>query len=86
MYVRTDGRIDGASIYRFFSTFQMYIEDRLNIRFSQTLKLFLQAGLVFIALLCGVDRIIDNKHHPSDVVAGFVLGIVVAVFVVNMIF
>ncbi|XP_045160338.2 phospholipid phosphatase 1-like isoform X2 [Mercenaria mercenaria] len=61
--------------------FCMYIEDRLKISFSRILKLFLQAALIFIAILCGVDRIIDNKHHPSDVVSGFLLGVVVAVFV-----
>ncbi|XP_045160337.2 phospholipid phosphatase 3-like isoform X2 [Mercenaria mercenaria] len=61
--------------------FCMYIEDRLQINFSRILKLFLQAALIFIAILCGVDRIIDNKHHPSDVYSGFLLGAVIAICV-----
>ncbi|XP_045157242.2 phospholipid phosphatase 1-like [Mercenaria mercenaria] len=59
--------------------FCMYIENRLQISFSRILKLFLQASLILMAILCGVDRIIDNKHHPSDVAAGFLLGVIVAV-------
>ncbi|XP_060554223.1 phospholipid phosphatase 1-like [Ruditapes philippinarum] len=61
--------------------FCVYIDDRLQIINSNILKPFLQSGLVFIAVLCGVDRIMDNKHHPSDVVAGFVLGVVVGLAV-----
>jgi hypothetical protein len=61
------------------------MEDRLQVINSNILKPFLQSGLVFIAVICGVDRIMDNKHHPSDVVAGFVLGIVVGLTVVNLI-
>lgn len=63
--------------------FCMYIEDRLQIDFSYILKLCIQSGLVFLALLCGLDRVLDNKHHPSDVVVGFLLGVIVAVFVYN---
>ncbi|XP_053395888.1 phospholipid phosphatase 1-like [Mercenaria mercenaria] len=61
--------------------FCIYIENRLQIKFSRLLKFFLQSGLVFIAILCGLGRIKDNKHHPSDVIAGYILGIGVAVFV-----
>ncbi|XP_045160349.1 phospholipid phosphatase 1-like [Mercenaria mercenaria] len=61
--------------------FCIYVENRLQIRFSRLLKFFLQSGLIFIAILCGIGRIIDNKHHPSDVIAGYILGIIVAVFV-----
>jgi phosphatidate phosphatase len=64
-------------------SFQIYIEKRLQIRFSKLLKLFLQTGLIFAAILCGLGRIIDNKHHPSDVLAGFVLGSIVAIVVVS---
>lgn len=59
------------------------MQKRLQIKFSRVLKLFLQAGFVFLAILCGLSRIKDNKHRPSDVIAGFILGISVAVFVVS---
>ncbi|XP_045160348.2 phospholipid phosphatase 2-like [Mercenaria mercenaria] len=61
--------------------FCVYIENRLLIRFSRLLKFFIQTGLVCTAILCGLERIKDNKHHPSDVIAGYVLGVTVAVFV-----
>ncbi|XP_045157241.1 phospholipid phosphatase 2-like isoform X2 [Mercenaria mercenaria] len=65
--------------------FCIYIQTRLWIRFSRLLKFFLQFGLVLIAILCGLGRIKDNKHHPYDVITGFILGITVAVFVHVMI-
>ncbi|XP_060576868.1 phospholipid phosphatase 2-like isoform X2 [Ruditapes philippinarum] len=61
--------------------FCIYIQARLQIKFSRILKIFLQSGLIFSSLLCGIGRVTDNKHHPSDVIAGFILGITVAVFV-----
>lgn len=63
--------------------FQLYIQHRLNIGFSRFLKFLLQAGLVFMALLCGLSRIHDNKHHPGDVTAGFLVGTIVANAVVS---
>lgn len=37
--------------------------------------------LVMLALAWGISmsRIIDNQHHPSDVVAGMVLGVLIAI-------
>lgn len=43
----------------------------------------MQFALAFLALLCGQGRIRDNKHHPSDVIAGWILGCGVAVFMVR---
>ena len=62
--------------------FQMYIQYRLEIKFSMILKFFLQAGLVCLSLVCGFTRITDNMHHSTDVATGFVLGIIIAIFVV----
>lgn len=60
--------------------FCFYIHHRLQITFSRILKFVLQTGLVIIAMMCGLTRISDHKHHPCDVVVGFLLGIVTAVF------
>ncbi|XP_053393874.1 phospholipid phosphatase 1-like isoform X2 [Mercenaria mercenaria] len=65
--------------------FCIYIQSRLQIKFSRILKVFLQSGFIFLAILCGLGRIKDNKHHPSDVIAGFIVGITVAVFVCSTI-
>ena len=62
----------------------MYIEHRLQLRISRLLKIFIQIGLVLVALFNGLGRINENKHHPSDVIAGFISGISVAVFVVRI--
>ncbi|XP_060594911.1 phospholipid phosphatase 3-like [Ruditapes philippinarum] len=61
--------------------FSMYIEHRLNIRYTRLLKIFIQFGLILAAILCGLGRIRENKHHSSDVIAGFILGLAVAIFV-----
>lgn len=58
--------------------FCIYIQKRLHIRFSRLIKFYLQTLLLILSLVCGLGRIINNKHHPSDVLAGFGLGIAVA--------
>ncbi|KAH3849839.1 phospholipid phosphatase 1-like [Dreissena polymorpha] len=74
------------------STFSMYvaifycfyIQRRLYISFSRTLKFFLQAALVFTASICGLSRIRDHKHHDTDVIVGFAVGAIVAVSVYKL--
>ena len=43
----------------------------------------MQSGLIFVALLCGITRIQDNKHHPRDVTVGFLIGVIVAIAAVR---
>ncbi|XP_029656206.1 phospholipid phosphatase 2-like [Octopus sinensis] len=39
--------------------------------------------LLFLGAVCvGISRVNDNKHHPSDVLAGFLLGVFGAYFTV----
>lgn len=63
----------------------IYIQNRLEIKFSVILKFFLQAGLICLSAVCGFTRITDHFHHPTDVAAGFLLGVTIAIFVYNMI-
>lgn len=63
--------------------FQLYLNDRLQLFYSRVLKFFLQSGLLLLSLVCGLLRVYDNKHHLSDVIAGFAIGITVAVAVVK---
>ena len=59
----------------------LYIEFRMT--FCKNLKLFkpfVQFVLVLLALLCGLSRVSDYKHHWSDVLAGFILGTSIAVY------
>ncbi len=41
---------------------------------------FFQFLLFCLAFFTALSRVMDNKHHPTDVLAGSVLGIVNAVF------
>ena len=38
-----------------------------------------------LALFCGLSRIKDNRHHPTDVLTGFAIGILVAIWIVSII-
>lgn len=38
----------------------------------------LQLIFVSMAVFVSLSRVIDNKHHPTDVLAGSVLGIIIA--------
>ncbi|KAK3584930.1 hypothetical protein CHS0354_021810 [Potamilus streckersoni] len=55
-----------------------YLEKRLDVSYSHILKPTMQAALILMALLCSVSRITDLVHHPSDVTAGVILGLIVA--------
>ncbi|XP_052775362.1 phospholipid phosphatase 1-like isoform X2 [Mya arenaria] len=65
--------------------FCFYIQRRLHVTFSRIVKLFLQFGLVFLAVVCGLSRIQDNKHHPADVIVGFFVGLTTAVLVFHFV-
>ena len=36
-----------------------------------------QTVLLVVALYCGYSRVLDHRHHASDVLAGSVLGAIV---------
>ena len=46
------------------------------------IKIMVEFVLVLLAVLCGLSRVSDYKHHWSDVFAGFVLGVLVAFYFV----
>ena len=66
-----------------FSYLQLYSEDRLRHRIRPLLRLTLHAGLVTWAVYCSLSRVTDHAHHPSDVIAGVVIGGVIAVVAVS---
>ena len=57
----------------------IYIQSRIGkpnaIKIQTTI---IQTILLVYAIGCGISRITDNKHHVSDVVAGALLGFVIA--------
>lgn len=46
----------------------------------------MQACLFLFSVLVSVTRVQDHKHHPHDVIAGSILGIIVGLFVVSSLF
>ena len=46
-------------------------------------KPFLQIVFSTMGILTALSRIYDYRHHPGDVLAGLVLGTIVALFMVS---
>ncbi|CAL8265373.1 unnamed protein product [Gadus morhua 'NCC'] len=51
-----------------------YLQARLSWRGARLLRPLVQFLLVMIAVYVGLSRISDYRHHPSDVLAGFIQG------------
>lgn len=64
-------------------SFQVYLQKRMVWRGSKLLKHALQFVLIGFAWFTALSRISNYKHHWSDVLAGGILGITVAVLIVS---
>lgn len=63
---------------------QAYLYYRMpSIRMALMIQGFLQTLVVTSAFYVGMTRIADNKHHWTDVLAGFVIGIIGGIYVVS---
>lgn len=51
-----------------------YLQARLSWRGARLLRPLLQFLLVMIAVYTGLSRISDYRHHPTDVLTGFIQG------------
>ncbi|KAK0055443.1 beta-1 3-galactosyltransferase 1 [Biomphalaria pfeifferi] len=56
----------------------LYLELRMSATVSYFLRPAVQSIVLLLCLLCGVTRITDHKHYPSDVIFGALLGGLVA--------
>lgn len=63
--------------------FQFYLQARLTWRGARLLRPAMQFFLVLLAVYTGLTRISDYRHHPSDVLAGYVQGALTAYWVVS---
>ena len=59
----------------------LYIEARIHFPQSKFLKFFLQLVVAQLGILCSLSRVSDYKHHWSDVLAGLLLGILIAILI-----
>ncbi|XP_028268868.1 phosphatidic acid phosphatase type 2D [Parambassis ranga] len=51
-----------------------YLQARLSWRGARLLRPLIQFLLVIIAIYTGLSRISDYRHHPTDVLTGFIQG------------
>ncbi|XP_046356912.1 phospholipid phosphatase 1-like [Haliotis rufescens] len=78
-----DSRLSFPSGHASFGVFcsvyaVLYMQARLKVTSSYLLKPTLQSALLLLSAWCCLTRVTDNRHFPSDVIAGCVLGIVTA--------
>ncbi|XP_074954316.1 phospholipid phosphatase-related protein type 5 isoform X1 [Phalacrocorax aristotelis] len=60
----------------------MYITNTVKAKGTRLAKPVLCLGLMCLAFLTGINRVAEYRNHWSDVIAGFVIGISIAVFLV----
>lgn len=65
--------------------FQMYITSTIKTKSSRLAKPVLCLGIMCAAFLSGLNRVSEYRNHCSDVIAGFILGSSVALFLVGFI-
>ncbi|KAM8878719.1 phospholipid phosphatase 3-like [Spinachia spinachia] len=58
-----------------------YLQARLTWRGARLLRPALQFFLVLLAVYTGLTRISDHRHHPSDVLTGYIQGALTAYWV-----
>ncbi|XP_076004356.1 phospholipid phosphatase 3-like [Genypterus blacodes] len=89
---QSDHRLEEEARKSFFSghaSFAMYtmlylafyLQARLTWRGARLLRPLLQFFLVLLAVYTGLTRISDYRHHPSDVITGYIQGALTAYWV-----
>lgn len=79
----TDSRLSFPSGHASFSAFVatflvFFLETQVDYRNEEILLKYLsQIFLGILASCIGLSRITDYMHHPSDVIAGFIIGVVI---------
>ncbi|KAI4895047.1 hypothetical protein NFI96_025566 [Prochilodus magdalenae] len=58
-----------------------YLQARLSWRGARLLRPLMQFLLVMLAVYTGLSRISDYRHHPTDVITGFLQGALTAYWV-----
>ncbi|XP_072560351.1 phospholipid phosphatase-related protein type 5a isoform X4 [Paramormyrops kingsleyae] len=60
----------------------MYITCSVKAKGTRLAKPVLSLGLMCLALLAGINRVVEYRNHWSDVIAGFIVGGAIATFMV----
>ncbi|XP_070974089.1 phospholipid phosphatase-related protein type 5a [Oncorhynchus clarkii lewisi] len=60
----------------------MYITLKVKAKGTKLAKPLLSLGLMCLAFLTGINRVVEYRNHWCDVIAGFIIGGAIAVFMV----
>ncbi|KAI5628719.1 phospholipid phosphatase related 5a, partial [Silurus asotus] len=60
----------------------MYITCSVKSKGTRLAKPVVSLGLLCLAFLTGINRVVEYRNHWSDVIAGFIIGSAIAVFMV----
>ncbi|XP_073427508.1 phospholipid phosphatase-related protein type 5 isoform X2 [Dendrobates tinctorius] len=60
----------------------MYITSTIKAKGTRLAKPVLCLGLMCLAFITGINRVAEYRNHWSDVIAGFLIGISISVFLV----
>lgn len=80
---RWEPQINAPFFLYFLSSPQFYLQARFTWKGARLLRPLLQFTLIMMAFYTGLSRVSDHKHHPTDVLAGFAQGALVAYCVVS---
>lgn len=67
----------------FFFFLQFYLQSRFTWHGARLLRPLTQFTLIMMSFYTGLSRVSDHKHHPTDVLAGFIQGALVAYCIVS---
>lgn len=76
-------------MYIYFILFQIFLfqthnNGELRTRYENFLKVTLQCFYTTWFVFVAVSRVLDRRHHVTDVIAGSIWGIVFAVLIVSI--
>ncbi|XP_030625231.1 phospholipid phosphatase-related protein type 5 isoform X2 [Chanos chanos] len=60
----------------------MYITCTVKAKGTRLAKPVMSLGLMCLAFLTGINRVAEYRNHWSDVIAGFIIGVAIATFLV----
>lgn len=62
----------------------MYVTCTESVKGTRLAKPVLSLGLMCLAFLTGLNRVAEYRNHWSDVIAGFLIGSAIAIFLVSL--